>query len=89
MDLATSFTSRKLGTNRIAKASTAPAAGLVWNELSSPLHSWLWNSLRIAIATIQASSETTSCTKPRTNPTAPPPISNRNTNTSSAVMPGR
>ena len=29
IERATSFTNRKLGTNRIAKASTAPPAGLV------------------------------------------------------------
>ena len=40
-DRASSFTSRKLGTNRIAKASTAAAAGLGAEAVSiSPVHSW-------------------------------------------------
>ena len=34
----------------------------------SPVHSCVWNSLSMAIATIQASSDITSCTKPRTKP---------------------
>ena len=77
----------KLGMNSIAKASTAAAAELVWKLLSIPVHSCEWNSFSMAIATIQANSEITSCTKPRTNPTAPPPISSRKTKTSSAVTP--
>ena len=58
---------------------------LVWKLLIEPVHSCVWNSFSMAIATIQASSEITSWTKPRTKPTAAPPISNRKTKTSSAV----
>src|SRR6185369_637819 len=86
IERASSFTSTKLGTNRIARASTAAAAGLKWKLFSSPLHSCVWNSFSIAMPTIHASSEITSCTKPRTKPTAAPPISSRNTKTSSAVI---
>src|SRR5438874_1862078 len=51
-----------------------------------PVHSCVWNSFSIAIAMTQAKSEITSCTNPRTNPTAAPPIRRRNTKTSSAVI---
>src|SRR3954452_8692301 len=83
---ASSFTSTKLGTNRIAKASTAAAAEPQPKLLISPLHSWLWNSFSMATATTQANSEMTSCTKPRTKPMAAPPMRSRNTKTSSAVI---
>src|SRR5206468_1342588 len=49
-------------------------------------HSCEWKSLSIAMATTHASSEITSCTNPRTKPTAAPPIRSRNTKTSSAVI---
>src|SRR6185369_15235700 len=85
MERASSFTPRKLGRKRMAKASTAAADELVWKLLMRPVHSCAWNSFSIAMATIHANSEMTSCTKPRTKPTAAPPISNRKTKTSSAV----
>ena len=50
----------KLGRNRIAKASTAAAAELVWKLLIRPVHSCAWNSLSMAIPTSHANSEITS-----------------------------
>ena len=75
----------KLGTNRIANASTAAAGELQPKELMRPVHNCVWNSLSIAMATTQANSEMTSWTKPRTNPTAALPKRRRKTKTSSAV----
>src|SRR4029079_14538108 len=81
---ASSFTRRKLGMNRSANARTAAAADPHPKELISPVHSCVWNSFSMAIATIHANREMTSCTKPRTNPIAAEPISRRKTKTSSA-----
>ena len=67
-------------------AEAAAEAGLEWNVFSRPVHNWVWNSLSIAIPTIHANSEITSCTNPRTKPIAAPPMSSRNTKMSSAVM---
>src|SRR5688500_3937719 len=85
IERASSLTSRKLGMNSKAKATTAAPAGVPTASVR-PVDSWVWNSLSIAMATTQANSDSTSWTKPRTKPMIAPPPSSRMTKMSSALI---
>src|SRR5688572_17496675 len=85
IERASSLTSRKLGMNSKANATTAAPAGVPTKSVR-PVDSWVWNSLSIAIATTQANSDSTSWTKPRTKPMIAPPPSSRMTKMSSALI---
>src|SRR5687768_3444521 len=85
IERASSLTSKKLGMNSRAKATTAAPAGVPTGSVR-PVDSWVWNSLSIAIATTQANSDSTSWTKPRTKPMIAPPPRSRMTKMSSALI---